>query len=514
MNPTPEETGEHASVTQVENISQTHPDARIGRSFPQKTAFLHERLVAFLIDLFFLGSVLGGAYYGYFHFIRKKILAPWELDPMPQWILIGTALIVIFIYHLVFEGVWATTLGKGLCRLKVFGGNDRFPSFFAIILRNLFRFIDLLLFPLALFLMMEGSQYHRRLGDVISGTKVARKIDDPSKQIPAHEIRYATANRRGFAFLIDLILVGLLCLGALLMIPTDQEPFSTILIYALSLAPILYWLSFELWGGGSPGKLILGMKILDEDGYPPRLPAILVRTILRFTDLPFIGYLTIFFSKRKQRLGDLVSLTVISRHPLTLFRILCFVLILASGLFLLNLGLQNPKSYFHSKQFIDLKVLPVPENWSQWLPVFMKPKLAIKHIVLQSENQQIPEQPIFFPGNIIAMHAEVIGTQVRENEAWLQVDLVLNDAQGETIWERLNIIDKGFPSAPGKPIHLKASFLIPQEAKPGDHTLTVTIRDRYGKNQSEKITPLTIKPAAMPPLAPLLPAPTPLSPTP
>lgn len=75
----------------------------------------------------------------------------------------------------------------------------------------------------------------------------------------------------------------------------------------ISVLGLAYQLGFEA-SGGTPGKKILGMKIVDENGNPPGFGKALIRNLLRIVDaLPFaylLGIILMASSDQKQRLGD------------------------------------------------------------------------------------------------------------------------------------------------------------------------------------------------------------------
>lgn len=76
-----------------------------------------------------------------------------------------------------------------------------------------------------------------------------------------------------------------------------------------------YFILFEGYLGGTIGKLILGMRVVNANGGRPGLVASLVRNILRVIDfLPafyILGIILVGTSKEKQRLGDRVAGTYV-----------------------------------------------------------------------------------------------------------------------------------------------------------------------------------------------------------
>jgi len=80
----------------------------------------------------------------------------------------------------------------------------------------------------------------------------------------------------------------------------------------------LYYFGLEATIGRTVGKLLLGLKVISEDGDRADVVAVAVRTVLRVVDWLPLMYLTGFVAAmatgiRRQRLGDLVAETVVVR---------------------------------------------------------------------------------------------------------------------------------------------------------------------------------------------------------
>ena len=96
-----------------------------------------------------------------------------------------------------------------------------------------------------------------------------------------------------------------------------------ILIIVLFLIFAGYFIVFEwLWNGQTPGKRLLKLRVLREDGRPLTLWEAIARNLLRICDavpgfiLPVysIGLIVIFLSSRDQRVGDIFAGTVVVRE--------------------------------------------------------------------------------------------------------------------------------------------------------------------------------------------------------
>ncbi|HKO99748.1 MAG TPA: RDD family protein [Pyrinomonadaceae bacterium] len=81
-----------------------------------------------------------------------------------------------------------------------------------------------------------------------------------------------------------------------------------------------YFSFFEwLWNGQTPGKRLLKLRVIREDGRPITFWEALVRNLLRTFDMmpaPFysIGLISVFLSLSDQRVGDMVAGTVVVRE--------------------------------------------------------------------------------------------------------------------------------------------------------------------------------------------------------
>jgi uncharacterized RDD family membrane protein YckC len=149
---------------------------------------------------------------------------------------------------------------------------------------------------------------------------VAYEIETPEDAVLA--FRLAGPGTRLGAYLVDC-LVRLLGLFALLtalglFTPLDAAggaPLGVWLV-ALFVAEWGYTTLFEaLWDGRTPGKKLLGLRVLKEEGYSIGLEEALLRNLLRAADvLPFsyaVGLVSMVASPKLQRLGDLVAGTIV-----------------------------------------------------------------------------------------------------------------------------------------------------------------------------------------------------------
>jgi uncharacterized RDD family membrane protein YckC len=147
----------------------------------------------------------------------------------------------------------------------------------------------------------------------------------------------AGVGSRGAAVIVDstiqavaltvvvLGLAGALAAGGLLGINTgdDEGILGSLVMVGFVLAVFAvtngYFMLFEiLWNGQTPGKRLVGVRVIRENGYPLRPVDAVVRNLVRIVDwLPFLyacGIVTMLLNNRARRLGDFASGTIVIRE--------------------------------------------------------------------------------------------------------------------------------------------------------------------------------------------------------
>jgi uncharacterized RDD family membrane protein YckC len=80
-----------------------------------------------------------------------------------------------------------------------------------------------------------------------------------------------------------------------------------------------YFIAFEIvWNGQTPGKRLVGLRVIRESGYPIRPVDAVIRNLVRIVDwLPLfyaVGVLVMLLNGRSKRLGDYASGTIVVRE--------------------------------------------------------------------------------------------------------------------------------------------------------------------------------------------------------
>lgn len=125
------------------------------------------------------------------------------------------------------------------------------------------------------------------------------------------------------AGLVDLVIivVGLSVLGAVIESTIDDSSGATIAAVMFFLALFGYPIAFEsLMGGRTPGKAMLGLRVVAASGAPVRWPEVVLRAMGGVVDKlappgGITGALFVMWTPRHQRVGDLLAGTIVINDP-------------------------------------------------------------------------------------------------------------------------------------------------------------------------------------------------------
>ena len=153
-------------------------------------------------------------------------------------------------------------------------------------------------------------------------------------ETPEHvEVRFELAGlgSRAAAAMTDLVLIALLLVP--LQIVTDQLGLETalgrwasaLLYLLLSFALFAYYILFEgLNSGRTPGKILLGIRVVMDTGRPITPAAAVLRNLVRageYAALLLPAALTMLLHRSNKRLGDLAAGTIVVRDHTTEWRL-------------------------------------------------------------------------------------------------------------------------------------------------------------------------------------------------
>ena len=154
-------------------------------------------------------------------------------------------------------------------------------------------------------------------------------IIDTPEQIPL-ELPLANVGSRFLALAFDTLLqtigAGLFVgvgLGARWLLslaaPALQNWITAALVLGVFTIYTAYFAVFEsIWNGQTPGKRVVGLRVIDVSGRPITVYAALIRNILRILDsipgIYAVAIISAIVTKRNQRLGDLAAGTLVIRE--------------------------------------------------------------------------------------------------------------------------------------------------------------------------------------------------------
>ena len=149
-------------------------------------------------------------------------------------------------------------------------------------------------------------------------------IDTP-EQISL-EYPLAGLGSRFLALVLDSLLQGAIALVVVLIVillmpgmdALSPEGVKWLIAFWIFVGFLLYWGYFALfetiWKGQTPGKRVLGLRVIKENGGSIGASEAMSRNLLRAIDSLggyAVGILTIFLNKQNKRLGDYVAGTVV-----------------------------------------------------------------------------------------------------------------------------------------------------------------------------------------------------------
>lgn len=129
-------------------------------------------------------------------------------------------------------------------------------------------------------------------------------------------LRVAGPLPRALAWTIDaLIRYSALILFMIALIPLGEGVGGGLFLIALFLVEWFYPVIFEVRRGATPGKKMMGLTVVHDNGTPIGWPASMIRNLLRVVDFfPLLygaGLLSMLINRQFKRLGDLAAGTLV-----------------------------------------------------------------------------------------------------------------------------------------------------------------------------------------------------------
>ena len=126
------------------------------------------------------------------------------------------------------------------------------------------------------------------------------------------------------AITLAVVMAGLSGVTAVAGVSAPVGRGGVTLVFALLALAIFvvtsgYFMLWEiLWSGQTPGKRLVGVRVIRDNGYPIRPVDAVIRNLVRIVDwLPLfygVGMLSMLLNQRSRRLGDFASGTIVVRE--------------------------------------------------------------------------------------------------------------------------------------------------------------------------------------------------------
>ncbi len=359
-------------------------------------ATLTERFTAGCVDIFII----------YLFNIFLNIILPMLLTNLDYFKTIKYFFLFMFAfgYYTLSEAILAKTLGKHLCHLQIICVEQKKLEIKDYVLRNIMRIVDYFLFPLAI-ISIENSPYAQRLGDYLAKTIVVKRPHPYHAVVDLRRTSVTSTLMRSISHGIDTCIILILLYCYLLSLPQTWPIISKQLFVNFWILYFLYYILNEYLFETTPGKYLLGRRIVMENGERIQLPAVFIRNLWRPLDC-ILAPLTILLSKNKQRLGDMLAQTLVLHTPLpSSSQKLFFWNGMVMALLILFAWL-NPSPYQQPqdlKKYFSLPKLQISK------PTHQAPTLKINSLSLPSNtNTQLKISDFYFasgPG-IEAVHKD------------------------------------------------------------------------------------------------------------
>jgi uncharacterized RDD family membrane protein YckC len=150
------------------------------------------------------------------------------------------------------------------------------------------------------------------------------------------EFTLAGIGNRAYALLVDYIVLGLILVAILLLLVilfflvsfilgSQEDTFIWLRAIQILISFFVYagyFVFFEvLWQGQTPGKRLVKIRVIRDDGRPISLQQAALRALFRPVDeLFFLGVFLIILGKREKRLGDLVAGTLVVQEESSIIK--------------------------------------------------------------------------------------------------------------------------------------------------------------------------------------------------
>ena len=169
----------------------------------------------------------------------------------------------------------------------------------------------------------EGQRFCAKCGTTLNGNFQAGSAPVPpatsyggtNQGVSGADLPPAGVGLRCIDGILDFIV--LFIIGSVIAFITGQTTADGFELHGMSaftwwLIGLVYYVAFEVAMGATPGKMLLGLRVIKTDGAVCDLKAAIIRNVCRIVDnFLAIGVFLMLFSKRNQRFGDRLAGTIV-----------------------------------------------------------------------------------------------------------------------------------------------------------------------------------------------------------
>ena len=272
----------------------------------EKYAGFIKRLVAGTFDIFFIGIIT------YFILI--------SIDKFLYTVTIYIAIIIFIPLYILYNSVcertvWRGTIGKLILEIEVVDQYENPVTFPIAFKRNIAKMLNVLTLGIG-FIISAVPPEKQALSDKIAHTFVINKL----VMHQTNDLNFASPIKRFVAFIIDVLIINLICYG---LLSADKlihsfnftQDIINILSdarYILCLVVIFFYFPFaESRTGSTMGKGMMHIKTTKLNGEIQGFIGSFIRQLILIIDIFALGFLASFVTEKKQTVKDILTRTVV-----------------------------------------------------------------------------------------------------------------------------------------------------------------------------------------------------------
>jgi uncharacterized RDD family membrane protein YckC len=306
-----------------------------------------------------------------------------------------------------------------------------------------------------------------------------------------------------------------------------MEPLAMLSAIVKSVAAWLaYFACCEWWFGGTLGKRAVGISVTSLGGTRPNPLQAVARNLLRLVDgfgFYLVGAVFVLLTKKRQRLGDLIARTVVTKRPpraparaaallaSLALPVAAFGVTWYSGLIQAasNRWISEPRTRLHGEGryetgvagYISLNpAVNGPSTVHTYREGYASGKVLNETLIMDSvrfaAGKDGPERPrgVFKPGETAALLFDLSGIEASQGSSSGRIRMKARvlDPRGIDVVSPIEHDDE-VPSGPRRLVPRSLQFGLPESCLPGPHRLDLVIEDLVAGRHLKASLPFTVE---------------------